>query len=78
MYKNKTVSQPESFIKRTWISPLEANQKKQEISYCVWKKPNSHQYQEEHPDIEQTRKVLNILNMNKKMHLFGEYMFCEF
>lgn len=39
-YRKNQVSTPNSYIKRTWISPLLQGENKQNLLYCLWKKNN--------------------------------------
>lgn len=77
-YQQTTVSEPNSYIKRTWISPLQKSIKDSDQMIPNFKLRKKKEFDQHFEEKSKVVKICNILNLNKKMHLFGQFMYCDF
>lgn len=75
-YHISKISPPEPYIKRTWVSPLNKNVGTGEEKIPTFKMKSREEKSEQ--DLKKMEQVCKVLDMNKKMHLFGEFMYCDF
>ena len=73
-HRKQQVSAPEPYNKRTWVSPLLEGTKKLEMLKCLWKKSP----EEGSGDLMKAKEICHSLYLNRKIHLCGEFMYCDF